>query len=48
MIRKLLALLFPPRPFPEPDGLLDDLILDRIDREHVADLARRAEFDLET
>lgn len=48
MIRKLLAFLFPPRPFPEPDGILDDLLLERIERDHVADLARRAEFDLET
>lgn len=48
MIRKILALLFPPRAFPEPNGVLDDLLLERIEREHLADLARRAEFDLET
>lgn len=28
MIRRIIAAMFPPRPFPEPDGILDAVLLD--------------------
>lgn len=55
MLRKLLNLPFPPNPFLEPDGVLENRLLERIRTDYadeieeadLADLARSATYELE-
>tara|TARA_R110000868_G_scaffold94316_2_gene260274 strand:- start:653 stop:808 length:156 start_codon:yes stop_codon:yes gene_type:complete len=50
MIRRILASLFPPRAFPEPDGALDHHIaeyLARSARRELPDLIRKSEYEVD-